>query len=192
MKKSITITLTMILLGTATLLAQSGRTPKQPAEQTPPDQRGIERQGNGKQGGPGRIPNLTDEQKGQLQTIRQQEREQIDAVKNNSTLSDAEKRSQIDTIRQNSREQSQGVLTPEQRQAAGNRNGGGRPGEMGGQPGGRGPQGGQPGEQPNIGGRQGQPGGFGGGRMGGGQGGFGGGQRPGGGGMGSGARGGRP
>ncbi|MFN7929075.1 MAG: hypothetical protein U0Y68_14235 [Blastocatellia bacterium] len=260
MKKSITMTLTMILLCTATLLAQSGRAPKQPSEQRPPDLRGIDltddqkaslktirdnteqqiqavrnnqtlsdaekheqiealhnnarqqsqgvltpeqqqtlgnRQGEnqrGNQGGPARIPNLTDEQKGQLQTIRQQEREQIDAVRNNSTLSDAEKRSQIDTIRQNSREQAQGVLTPEQRQAVGNRSNGGRPGEMGGQQGGRGPQGGQ------AGGSQGQPGGFGGGRMGGpsnqnggfggAPGGFGGGRPSGG--MGGGPRGGRP
>ncbi|MBS1810504.1 MAG: hypothetical protein JST84_20230 [Acidobacteria bacterium] len=173
MKKSITITLNIFLLCIVSVLAfaQSGSTPDKKPEQRPaaPDVRGID---------------LTDEQKASLKTIRQQEREQIQNVRNDSTLSEAEKRSRIDSIRQNSREQAQGTLTPEQREAVANRQsnkGGGRQGGIDG-----------PGAQ---GGRSNEGGGFGGRRMGSAgnsNGGFGGGgQRPGGfGGMGGGQRGG--
>ncbi len=75
--------------------------------------------------------NLTDEQKASLKTIRQSEHDQIQAVRNNQSLSDDEKKTQIQTIRQNSRQQSRGVLTPEQQQILRDRraeHGGGRRG----------------------------------------------------------------
>lgn len=73
---------------------------------------------------------LSDEQKQGMKTIRQTEREQIEAVRNNSSLTDEERRSRIQSIRQISRQQTRSILTPEQQQSIGSRRGGfgGRPG----------------------------------------------------------------
>ncbi|MBL8206720.1 MAG: hypothetical protein JNM09_20975 [Blastocatellia bacterium] len=188
MGKSISFTLhlglSIFLVGAA--LAQSGRAPQSQSE-TRPKNAGAEnaeqRSGNrpeSQRQGP-EIPNLTDEQKGQLQTIRQQSREQIETVRSDSTLSDEERRTRIDSIRQNSREQSQSVLTPEQREAVASQRGNGegrgnrRPGTNGQgdgeRPAGANGQGQQGGNRPQMGG---QNGGFGGGGLGGPRGGQGG------------------
>lgn len=197
MKKTITLTLqaAFCILFTIAALAQSGRTPQNQTNEPKPqtEQQSGNRPEQGGQRQAPEIPNLTDEQKGQLQTIRQQTREQIEAVRNNSTLSDQERRTQIDSIRQNSREQSQAVLTPEQREAIANQRGnregrgngerprgangqgqqGGERSQAGGQSNGNRPQMG--GQNGGVGGsRGGQNGGFGGGGFGGPRGGQGG------------------
>lgn len=206
MKKTIALAfqIAFCILLTVAAIAQSGRAPQNQTNEPKPqtEQQPGNRPEQGGQRQAPEIPNLTDEQKGQLQTIRQQTREQIEAVRNNSTLSDQDRRTQIDSIRQNSREQVNGVLTPEQRESIANQrgnrqghgNGEGRPG-MNGQGTGERPnsangQGQQGGERPQMGGqnggaggpRGGQNGGFGGPRGGrGGQGGGFGGPRGGGG-----------
>lgn len=173
MKKYISLAAqtTLCVLLTTAAFAQSGRTPQNtPKEQSP----GTEQQaGNRREEKAPAIPSLTDEQKGQLQTIRQQSRDQIEAVRNDATLSDQERRSRIDSIRQNSREQSQAVLTPEQREAVANQRGNGE--GRGNRPTANG-QGQSGGNRPQMGGQQ---GGFGGPRTG--QGGQAGGPRGGGG-----------
>jgi Spy/CpxP family protein refolding chaperone len=208
MKKHIAFAanLVLCLLMTVAAFAQSGRTPRPKPTGAESGEQQTGNRPEGQRQGP-EIPNLTDEQKGQLNTIRQQSREQIEAVRNNSTLSDEERRSQIDTIRQNSREQANGVMTPEQREAVasqrgnGRGNGAGRPGANGQgngeRPSGANGQGQQDGNRPQMGGQQGgfggtrggQNGGFGGGGLGGPRGGQGG-QAGGGGPRGGGGRGG--
>jgi Spy/CpxP family protein refolding chaperone len=130
MKKNLALALqtTFCLLLTTAAFAQSGRAPQPQTDEQKP--RTEQPSGNRRedQSGPRQgpeIPNLTDEQKGQLQTIRQQSREQIEAVRQDTTLSADEQRARIDSIRQTSREQSQGVLTPEQRQTVANQRGNG-------------------------------------------------------------------
>lgn len=90
---------------------------------TPEQQQILSSRGRG-DGRRGADPGLTDDQKQSMQTIRQTEREQIEAVRNNSSLTDEERRSQIQSIRQNSRQQTRSILTPEQQQSIGSRRGG--------------------------------------------------------------------
>ncbi|MGE0101619.1 MAG: hypothetical protein AB7H86_07920 [Blastocatellales bacterium] len=99
---------------------------------TPEQQQILSSRGRG-DGRRGADPVLTDDQKQSMQTIRQTEREQIEAVRNNSSLTDEERRSQIQSIRQNSRQQTRTILTPEQQQSIGSRRGGfgGRGGRRG-------------------------------------------------------------
>lgn len=59
--------------------------------------------------------NLTDAQKAQIKSIRDGSRSQIQAIKQNTNLSDADKKAQIQAIRKSTREQVMSVLTPEQR-----------------------------------------------------------------------------
>jgi Spy/CpxP family protein refolding chaperone len=91
----------------------------------------------------------TDAQKAQLKTIRQGVRSQMQALRNDSSLSREDKRARIQALNQSMRQQFLTVLTPEQQQAMQNRiNGrrGGGPGGAGpGGPGGRGPRGRGPG-----------------------------------------------
>lgn len=133
---------------------------------TPEQQQTIaNRRANGDGPGPGGrgggIPGLTDEQRASLGTIRQSEREQIEAVRNDQTLSQEEKRARIESIRQESRQQSQGVLTPEQQEAIKNRRASGQSGPgigspgMGGRRGGMGNGTGFPGGGTRPGGRRG-------------------------------------
>jgi Spy/CpxP family protein refolding chaperone len=58
--------------------------------------------------------NLTQDQKSKLQSLRQTERTQIDAIRNNSSLTDEQKKQQIADLRKNDRQQFLAVLTPEQ------------------------------------------------------------------------------
>ena len=58
--------------------------------------------------------NLTDNQKAQIQQIREGARSQAEAVKNDSSLSAEQKETKIHEIRRDSHEQVKKVLTPEQ------------------------------------------------------------------------------
>jgi periplasmic protein CpxP/Spy len=60
--------------------------------------------------------NLTDQQKSQIQAIRAKARERIQAVKNDASLSDAQKQARIHRIRHFARRRVFRVLTVEQRQ----------------------------------------------------------------------------
>ena len=60
--------------------------------------------------------NLTDQQKAQIQAIRAKARKKAMAVKNDSSLSDAQKKAQLHRIHHATRRQVSGVLTSEQRQ----------------------------------------------------------------------------
>jgi periplasmic protein CpxP/Spy len=59
--------------------------------------------------------NLTDDQKAQIKQIRESAHSQLDAVKNDSSLSADQKQAKTREIRRNSHEQMEKVLTPEQR-----------------------------------------------------------------------------
>jgi Spy/CpxP family protein refolding chaperone len=59
--------------------------------------------------------NLTDDQKAQIKQIREGARSQVDAVKNDSSLSTEQKEAKVRDIRHDSHEQVKKVLTPEQR-----------------------------------------------------------------------------
>jgi periplasmic protein CpxP/Spy len=59
--------------------------------------------------------NLSDNQKAQIKQIREGARSQVDAVKNDSSLSADQKEAKIHAIRRDTHEQMSKVLTPEQR-----------------------------------------------------------------------------
>lgn len=63
------------------------------------------------------VLNLTSDQEAQLKSIRQSEREQIIAIRNDSTLSNEDKEAKIRAIHQSSNQQFFSVLTPAQQQA---------------------------------------------------------------------------
>ena len=60
--------------------------------------------------------NLTDQQKQQMQQLRQQNMEQAKTIRNDSSLSDADKKDKLKALHQQSHEQMMGLLTPEQKQ----------------------------------------------------------------------------
>lgn len=60
--------------------------------------------------------NLTADQKTKLKALHESERQQIEAVRNDASLSLEEKKAKIRTINQTTRPQLQAVLTPEQQQ----------------------------------------------------------------------------
>ena len=90
--------------------------------------------------------NITAEQKARLESIRQSERDQIQAVRNDSSLSLPDREAKTRAIQSSARQQAMSVLTPEQQQklqnARKNHSFGGR---REGGPFGRGPRGGGPG-----------------------------------------------
>jgi Spy/CpxP family protein refolding chaperone len=103
----------VLCLSTGTLVsAQSGAAASPAASAQDQPRRGDLRRGG---------PNLTDAQKAQLKTIRQSERSQIEALRNDSTLSREDMRAKIRAINENTRQQFLAVLTPEQQQALRNR-----------------------------------------------------------------------
>jgi periplasmic protein CpxP/Spy len=59
--------------------------------------------------------NLTDDQKTQMQKIREGAKSQIDAIKNDSSLSADQKQAKIRSVHQDSHKQVEAMLTPEQR-----------------------------------------------------------------------------
>ena len=87
-------------------------------EQTAPAQQqapapGARMRGHGKMLG---SLNLTDDQQAQINKIREDAKAKTEAVKTDSSLSDADKRAKIRTIHRDSMKQMRAVLTPEQRQ----------------------------------------------------------------------------
>lgn len=61
--------------------------------------------------------NLTADQKAKLQAIHESTRQQIEALRNDSTLSQTDKQAKFRAIRQGSRQQLLALLTPEQQQS---------------------------------------------------------------------------
>jgi Spy/CpxP family protein refolding chaperone len=64
--------------------------------------------------------NLTAEQKAQLKSINQSERDQLRALRSDQTLTPDQRKAKAQSIRQASRQQALGILTPQQQQAVGN------------------------------------------------------------------------
>jgi len=60
--------------------------------------------------------NLTDDQKAQMKKIHEDAKAKADAVKADSSLSDADKRAKVKAIHHAAMKQAQALLTPEQRQ----------------------------------------------------------------------------
>src|SRR5579885_838453 len=58
--------------------------------------------------------NLTDEQKSQIQPILQQQRQKLEALRNDNSLSQEQKREQFQQIREQTRSQINAILTPDQ------------------------------------------------------------------------------
>ncbi len=101
MRNKLTILIAGLALS-ATMWAQAGQT-------TDP----VERDGHGQ----GRIferLNLTQDQRAKVQTILQSERSQIQALRSNSALTEAQKKEQARALRKADHEQLLAVLTPEQ------------------------------------------------------------------------------
>jgi periplasmic protein CpxP/Spy len=59
--------------------------------------------------------NLTDDQKAQMKQIHESAKSQIEAVRNDSSLSDAQKKAKIGQIHRDTHKQVEAMLTPEQR-----------------------------------------------------------------------------
>jgi len=59
--------------------------------------------------------NLTDDQKAQMKKIREDAKSQMDAVKNDTSLSADQKQAKMKQIRRDSHKQVEAMLTPEQR-----------------------------------------------------------------------------
>src|SRR2546428_6487035 len=60
--------------------------------------------------------NITADQKAKLESIRQNEREQIQAMRSDSSLSIQDKEAKIRSMQESARKQAMSVLTPEQQQ----------------------------------------------------------------------------
>lgn len=58
--------------------------------------------------------NLTQDQKTKIQSLRQSERGQIEAIRNNASLTDEQKQQQIRDLRKNEHQQTLALLTPDQ------------------------------------------------------------------------------
>jgi Spy/CpxP family protein refolding chaperone len=79
---------------------------------------GKGRMGRGRMGPGGGLAalNLTSDQKSKLEPIFQSSRQQLQAVRNDSSLTPEQKQAKISEIRQNTQSQINGILTPEQQQ----------------------------------------------------------------------------
>jgi Spy/CpxP family protein refolding chaperone len=81
-------------------------------------------QGNGGRGSMGRRQggemikklNLTDDQKQKFRQIRQQGMQQAKAIRNDSSLSEADKKQKLQELHKQNMEQVMGILTPEQKE----------------------------------------------------------------------------
>src|SRR5580704_10382132 len=60
--------------------------------------------------------NLTDDQKAQMKKIHEDAKSQIEAVNNDSSLSDGQKHAKIQAIHRDTHKQVEAMLTPEQRE----------------------------------------------------------------------------
>lgn len=67
-------------------------------------------------GGPMARLNLTDEQKARMKPILEQQRQQMQAIRNDSSLSAQDRQQKMRDLRQNTRSQMRSILTPEQQQ----------------------------------------------------------------------------
>lgn len=81
-----------------------------------PEQQAQLKQMRGMRGGPMARLNLTEDQRAKLQPIMQQQREQVQAIRSDSSLSQQQKQEKIRALRQSTMSQMQGILTPEQQQ----------------------------------------------------------------------------
>jgi Spy/CpxP family protein refolding chaperone len=92
-----------------------------------------ERRGFGEGRGPRVDPGLTADQRSQLETIHQSTRDQLRAIRSDSTLSSEQKEAKLKSLLQNSHQQVSTILTPEQQQKlrVGHRGGPGRFGGRG-------------------------------------------------------------
>jgi Spy/CpxP family protein refolding chaperone len=81
-----------------------------------PEQQAQLKQMRGRRGGPMARLNLTDDQRAKLQPLMQQQREQVQAIRNDSSLTQQQKQEKIQALRQSMMSQMQGILTPEQQQ----------------------------------------------------------------------------
>jgi Spy/CpxP family protein refolding chaperone len=80
------------------------------------EHKGMGKGGMGGGMGPMARLNLTPEQKTKLQPIFQSSRQQMQAVRNDASLTPEQKQAKIREIRQNTQSQVNGILTPEQQQ----------------------------------------------------------------------------
>ncbi len=103
------LALAVVLLAVPALRAQTSTPPQEP-NPTPEanEPRGGDREGL-------RDLDLTDDQRKQIQAIHQNEKQQLEAVKNDPTLTPEQKRQKAKQIRTASNKQISGLLTPEQR-----------------------------------------------------------------------------
>jgi len=60
--------------------------------------------------------NLTDQQKQQMQQLRQQNKEQAKTIRDDKSLSDADKQAKLKELHKQAHEQMMGLLTPEQKE----------------------------------------------------------------------------
>lgn len=81
-----------------------------------PEQQAQMQQMRSRRGGPMAGLNLTDDQRAKLQPIMEQQRQQIDAVRKDTSLTQQQKQEKVRGIHQNTMSQMQGLLTPEQQQ----------------------------------------------------------------------------
>jgi Spy/CpxP family protein refolding chaperone len=129
-KVTLVILASVLCLSVASLVnAQSSTSPAVTA-QDPPQRRQFNREGM----------KLTDAQRAQLKSLRENQRSQIQALRKDSNLSREDLRAKVQAIRQSSRQQFLSMLTPEQQQALKSRFNGRREGGPG--RGDRGPRGG--------------------------------------------------
>lgn len=69
------------------------------------------------QGGPGMAAlNLTDQQKTQMQSIMQTQRQQMQSIRQDSSLTAEQRQQKMQELRQSTHQQMMGILTPEQQQ----------------------------------------------------------------------------
>ncbi len=102
----------VVLLSGAAIWAQTG------SDNSGPSQEQHERRGR-RGGGFERMAqalNLTEEQKSQIQPILQQQRQKLEALRNDNSLSQQQKREQFQQIREQTRSQINAILTPDQQQ----------------------------------------------------------------------------
>jgi len=90
------------------------------AQQTPPPDNGQQAAPQHSEKHEGELASLglSDDQKAQIQKIHENMKSQMDAIKNDSTLSPDQKRAKMHEIHKASHEQVMQILTPEQREKA--------------------------------------------------------------------------
>ena len=105
------------------LLPMAGMAQQEQPGQTQPhaQEQGRPHKGHGRHHGRGmgkmaQRLNLSDQQKQQFQQIRQQGKQQALAIRNDSSLSDADKKQKLQALHKQNREQMMGMLTPEQKE----------------------------------------------------------------------------